>query len=96
MGHNDWVIMFCTLSYKYFKLNEEYEWWKIRIMNYQNESISVGMMNSISYKYRVNYYKVRPSLNMVDLNYELWIWNWDWGIQLFILIKWVLKFEKES
>ena len=54
MGHNDWVIMFCTLSYKYFKLNEEYEWWKIRIMNYQNESISVGMMNSISYKYRVN------------------------------------------
>jgi len=40
--------MFCTLSYKYFKLSEEYEWWKIRIMNYQNELISVGMMNSIN------------------------------------------------
>ena len=37
---------------------------------------------------------MRPSLNMVDLNYELWIWNWDWGIQLFILINGVLKVEK--
>jgi hypothetical protein len=61
------VIVFCSLSYKYFKLSGKYEWHRIQTINYQNEPMSVGLMNSIRYKYEVklinvDYYKVRSQV----------------------------------
>jgi hypothetical protein len=74
MDSNDVVTVFCSLSYKYFKLNGKYKWHRIQTINYQNKPMSVGLMNSIRYKYEVklinvDYYKVRSRVLKWTIEY---------------------------
>lgn len=87
MESNDVVTMFCSLSYKNFKLSGKYEWHRIQTTNYRNEPMSVGLMNNIRYKYRVklmnvDYYKVRPQVLKWIVEYcwfKIWIMDMKLG-----------------
>jgi hypothetical protein len=82
--------MFCSLSYKYFKLSVEYKWHNIQNINYWNKLLSIGLMNTTSYKYEVKlmnvgYYKVRLQVFKWIIEYywfEIWIMDMKFGMNV--------------